>query len=174
MLPSWPQEWLQPENCTLGFDVIISEIAQFETLRLFLLTLKSTLLEIYDQMSSAPTTETAEPQPQLAGFLDMRPTLKWVQFVLPAELTHSLVKLTTLHDKFGLFGEIAEIFLFTPQPEGFIIFHGHLKIPNIDVIVSPQHNLILIKNLNYSSPPIRSAVAPHLPTRRPPALAAHL
>jgi len=29
----------------------------------------------------------------------------------------------------------------------------------------PQHNLILIKNPNYSSLPIRSAAAPHFPTR---------
>jgi len=74
---------------------------------------------------------------------------------------------TTLHDTFGLFGEIAEIFLFTPQPEGFVIFHGHIEIPNIDVIVSSQHNLIQIQNPNYSSLPIWSAVAPHFPTRRP-------
>jgi hypothetical protein len=64
------------------------------------------------------------------------------------------------------FGEIAEIFLFEPQPEGFIIFHGHLEIPNIDVVVSPQHNLIQIKNSKYSSLLIRSAGAPHYPTRR--------
>jgi len=87
--------------------------------------------------------------------------------MLPAELTHSHLKSITLHDTFGLFSEIAEISLFTPQPEGFTIFHGHLKIPNIDTIVSPQHDLILIKNSNYSSLPIRSVVAPHFPTRRP-------
>jgi len=33
MLPGWPEEWLQPETFTPGFDVMISEIAQFETLR---------------------------------------------------------------------------------------------------------------------------------------------
>jgi len=168
MLPGWPQEWLQPETSTPGFDVFISEIAQFETLRLgFLLTLKNTLLKIYDKFSNTPTTETAEPQPQLAHFLDMRPALKWVQFILLAELTHSSMKSTTLQDTFGPFGKIAEIFLFKPQPEGFIIFHGNLKIPNIHVMVSPQHNLIMIKNPNYLSLLIRSAVAPHLTTRRP-------
>jgi len=137
MLPSWPQEWLQPETCTAGFDVIISKIAQFESQRLgFLLTLKSTLLRIYDKLSNTRPTETAEPQLYLAPFLDMRPPLKWIQFILPAELTHSLLKSTTVHDTFGLGSEIAEIFLFAPQPEGFIIFHSHLEIPNIDVIVS--------------------------------------
>jgi hypothetical protein len=87
MLPGWPQEWFQPGTCTLGFDVLINGIAQFETLRLgFLLTLKTTLLEIYDKLSSTPTTEMAEPQPYLAPFLDMRLTLKWVQFILPNNL----------------------------------------------------------------------------------------
>ena len=62
---------------------------------------------------------------------------------------------------------IAEIFLFKARPEGFIIFHGNLEIRNIDVIVSPQHNLIMIKNPNHSSLPIRSAAALHYPTRRP-------
>jgi len=33
--------------------------------------------------------------------------------------------------------------------------------------MSPQHNLIRIKNPTYSSLPIRSAVAFHFPTRRP-------
>jgi hypothetical protein len=78
------------------------------------------------------------------------PVSWWESEVLPVELTHSSVKSTTLQDTFGIFGEIGEIFLFAPKPEGFIIFHGNLKIPNIDVIVSPQHNLILIKNPNYS------------------------
>jgi len=33
MMPGWPEEWLEPETSTPGFDVIISEIAQFVTLR---------------------------------------------------------------------------------------------------------------------------------------------
>ena len=168
MLPIWPQEWLRPETCTAGFDDIISKIVQFESQRLgFLFTLKRTLLEMYDRLLSTLKPELEEPQPNLAPFLDVRMTLKWVQFILPAELTYSLLKSTTLHDTFGPFGEIAEIFLFTPQSEGFIIFHGHLKLPHIDVIVSPQHNLIQIKNPNYSSFQIRSGGAPHFPTRRP-------
>jgi len=107
--------------------------------------------------------------PQLAHLLDMKPALTWVQFILPEELTHSPLQSATLQETFGplgKIGEIAEIFLFKPRPEGFIIFHGNLKIPNIDVILSPQHNLIMIKNPNYSSLPIQSAAAPHYPTRR--------
>ena len=147
---------------------MISEIAQFESQRLgFLFTLKNALLEMHDRLSSTQKPELEEPPSNLAPFLDMKRTLNWVQFILPAELTYSLLKSTTLHDTFGPFGEIAEIFLFAPQPEGFIIFHGHVEIPNIDVIVSPQYNLIQIKNSNYSSLPIRSAGAPHYPTRRP-------
>ena len=168
MLLSWPQECLRLETCTAGFADIISEIAQFESQRLgFMFTLKSTLLEIYNRLLSTQKLETEKPQPNLAPFLDMRLTLKWVQFILPAEFTYSLLKSTTLHDTFGPFGEIAEIFLFTLQPENFIIFHVHLTILNIDVIVSPQNNLIQIKNLNYSSLLIRSAGPPHFPTRRP-------
>jgi len=122
MLRSWPQEGLRPETCTVGFEDIISEIAQFESQRLgILFTLKSILLEIHDELSSTPNIEIAEPQPHLAPFLDMRPPLKWGQLILPAALTHSLLKLTTLHDTFGLFSKIAEIFLFTLQPEGFIM-----------------------------------------------------
>jgi len=78
----------------------------------------------------------------------------------------SVVQSATLQETFGPLGEIAEIFLFKPRPEGFIIFHGSLKTPNIDEILSPQHSLIMIKNPNHSSPPIRSAAAPHYPTRR--------
>jgi len=98
-------EWLRLETCTAGFEDITSEIAQFESKRLgFLFTLKSTLLEIHDKLSSTQKTEIAEPQPHLAPFLDMRSPLKWGQLILPAELTHSLLKLTTLSDTFGLFG----------------------------------------------------------------------
>ena len=44
-MPGWPVEWLQPEISTPGFDVVISEIAEFETLRPgFLNTIKTTLL----------------------------------------------------------------------------------------------------------------------------------
>jgi len=34
MMLGWPVEWLKPEISTPGFDVVISEIAEFETLRL--------------------------------------------------------------------------------------------------------------------------------------------
>ena len=73
----------------------------------------------------------------------------------------------------GPLGEIAEILLFTPRLvftprlEGFIIFHGNLKIPDIDVKMSPQHDLLMIKNPNHSSLWIRSAAALHYPTRKP-------
>ena len=135
MLSGWPEEWLQPETFTPGFDVMISEIAQFETLRLgFLITIKDTLLGVYDKLINTHTTEMAEQQPQLAHLLDNKPALTWVQFILLEEIAHSPLQSTTLQDTFGPLGEIAEIFLFKPRPEGFIIFHGNLKIPNIDVI----------------------------------------
>jgi len=85
----------------------------------------------------------------------------------PEELTHSTLQLATLQATFGSLGEIAEIFLFEPRPEGFIIFYGNLQIPNFDGILSPQHGLIMIKTPSHQSLPIRSTAAPHYPTRRP-------
>jgi len=112
-------------------------------------------------------TEMAIQPPQLAHLLDMEPALTWIQFILPEDLTHSPLQLATLQETFGPLGDIAEIFLFEPRPEGFIIFHGSLQIPNFDGILSPQHSLIRIKNPKHSSPPIRSTAAPHYHTRRP-------
>jgi len=87
--------------------------------------------------------------------------------VLPEDLTHSPLQLATLQETFGPLGEIAEIFLFEPRPEGFIIFHDSLQIPNFDGTLSPQHILIWIKNPKNPSPPISSTAAPHYPWRRP-------
>ena len=49
MMLGWPGDWFQPEISTPRFDVVISEIAEFETLRLgFLITINETLLGVYD------------------------------------------------------------------------------------------------------------------------------
>ena len=96
----------------------------------------------------------------------MELTLGWLQFILPVELAFSFPKSVILRDTLGPFGEIAEIFEFGPQPEGFIIFHDHPEIPSINVVMSPQHNLIQIKNPRYTSSPLWSAGAPHYPNRR--------
>jgi len=100
MLPNWPQEWLRPETCTAGFDDIISEIAKFESQRLgFLFTLKNTLLRMHDRLlTRALKPELEEPPPNLTPVLDMKLTLNCLQFILPAKLTYSLLKSTTLHD----------------------------------------------------------------------------
>jgi len=137
--------------------VVINEIEEFETLRLgFLITINETLLGVYDRLTNPQGTATATQLPQPAHFLDMKPALTWIQFILPEDLTHSPLQLDTLHDTFGPLGEIAEIFLFEPRPEGFIIFHDSLHIPNFDGILAPQHSLIRIKNPKHSSPPIRA------------------
>jgi len=168
MLLGWPGDRLQPEIFTPGFDVVISEVPEFQTLRLgFLITIKETLLAVYNRLTNPHRTTTATQLPQLAHFLDMKPALTWIQFILPEDLTHSPLQLATLHDTFGPLGEIVEIFLFDPRPEGFIIFHDRLHIPNFDGILAPQHSLIRIKTPKYSSPPICSTAAPHYPTRRP-------
>jgi len=168
MMLGWPGDWLEPEISTPGFDVVISEIAEFETLRLgFLITIKETLLGVYDKLTNPHMTEMAIQPPQFAHHLDMKLALTWIQFILPEEFTQSPLQLATLQETFGPLGEIAEFFLFKPRPEGFIIFHGSLQITNFDGILSPQHSLIMIKNPKHSSPLILSAAAPHYPTRRP-------
>ena len=135
MMPGWPVQWLQPEISTPGFDVVISEIAEFETLQLgFLITMTETLLGVYDKLTKTHMTEMTNQPPQLAHLLDMKPALTWVQFILPEELTHSSLQSNILQETFGPLGEIAEIFLFKPQPEGFIIFYDSLKISNFDEI----------------------------------------
>ena len=167
-MPDWPGECLQPEISTPGFDVVISEIAEFETLRLgFLSTIKETILTVYDKLTNPNMTESTNHLTQLAHLLDIKPALTWIQYILPEELTHSTLQLATFQTTFGSLGEIAEIFLFEPRPEGFIIFYGSLQISNFDGILSPQHCLIMIKNPSHPSLPICSTAAPHYPTRRP-------
>jgi len=167
-MPGWPGECLQPEISAPEFDVVISEIAEFETLRLgFLNTIKETILAVYDKLTNPNMTESTNHPPQLAHLLDIKPALTWIQYILPEELTHSTLQLATLQATFGSLGEIAEIFLFEPRPEGFIIFYGSLQILNFDGILSPQHGLIMIKNPSHPSLPIQSTAAPHYPTRRP-------
>jgi len=161
MLLGWPGDRLQPEIFTPGFDVVISEIADFETLRLgFLITIEKTLLGVYYRLTNPHGTATATQLPHLAHFLDMKPALPWIQFILPEDLTHSPLQLATLHDTSGPLGEIAEIVLFKPRPECFIISHDNLHIPNFDGILVPQHSLIRIKNPKHSSPPICSTKPP--------------
>ena len=164
MLLNWPADRLQPD-IKLSED---EENAEFGTRRLgFLTTIKETLLGVYDRHTNPQGTAKATHMPQLAHFLDMKPALTWNQFILPEDLTHSPLQLVTLHNTFGPLGEITEIFLFKPRPEGFIIFHDSLYIPNFDGIMAPQQILIRIKNPKHSSAPISSAAAPHYPTRRP-------
>jgi len=151
----WPGECLQPEICTPGFDLVISEMAEFETLRLgFLHTIKETILTVYDKLTNPNTTELTNHPPQLAHLLDIKSALTWIQYKLPEESTHSIIQLATLQATFGSLGDIAEILLFEPRFEGFIIFNGRLQIPNFDGILSPHHGLIMIKNPSYPSPPI--------------------
>jgi len=112
MMPGWPVEWLQPEISTPGFDVVISEIAEFATLRLgFLTTVKETLLGVYDKLTNAHTTERVNQPPQFAHLLDMKPALTWIQYLLPENLLHSPLQSATLQETFGPLGEIAEISL---------------------------------------------------------------
>jgi hypothetical protein len=164
----WPKEFLQPETSTPEFNSVISEIAEFETLRLgFFQMVKETILSVYDNLTNSDRTEPIKSPPKMLPLLGTQSTLTWIQYELPAELTLPLLQLSTLQATFGLVGDIAEIFLFKPRPAGFIIFHDSVQIPNCEEILAQRQGLIKIKNPSHSSLPIRSSLAPHYPTRRP-------
>jgi len=168
MLQTWPGERLQLGVATLGLEGLLSEIAEFEARRLgFLITTKETLLEVCETLYNPRGAATATYTPRLTHFLDLKPTVTWIQFVLPEDLTHPPLHLTALHETLGPLGDINEIFLFKPRPEGFIIFNGNLHFPNIDGIMTPQRTWIGIHNPQHPSAPICSATSPHYPTRRP-------
>jgi len=134
----------------------------------FLRTLKEIFLKMHDRLSAYTDVPEIEEQPvQLASFLNMRPQMGWVQYILPPELTFSPLMFVTLHDNPGHFGEIAEIFQFGVYLEGFIVFHGNPFIPNIDVVMLPEHNLIQIKDPHHTATPLQFSRASHWPTRRP-------
>jgi len=109
----WPKEILQPETSTPEFNLVISEIAEFETMRLgFLHMIKETILSVYDNLTNPNMTEPTNLPPQIKPLLDTKPALTWIQYEFPEELTHSILQLPTLQATFGLLGDIAEIFLF--------------------------------------------------------------
>jgi len=63
----WPGECLQSEISTLGLNLVISEIAEFQTLWLgFLHTIKETILTVYDKLTNPNATELTNHPPQLA------------------------------------------------------------------------------------------------------------
>jgi len=164
----WPTVFLQPETSTLEFDLVISEIAEFEIKRMdFLHMVKETIMSVYDTLTNPDRIEPNNCPPKLLPLLGTQSALTWIQFELPEGSTLPLLQLPTLQATFGLVGEIAEIFPFEPGPVGFIIFYDSVQIPNCEGILAQRHGLIKIKNPSYSSPPIRSSRAPHYPTRRP-------
>ena len=94
---------------------MISEIAEFEILRLgFWHMIKETILTVYDNLTNPNMIESTNLPPQINLLLDTKPTLTWIQYKLPEELTHSIPQLATLQATFGLIGDIAEIFVQTP------------------------------------------------------------
>jgi len=164
----WPKEFLQPETSTPEFNSVISEIAEFETVRLgFLHMVKETILSVYDNLTNPDRMEPINYPPKILPLLSTQSALTWIQYELPEELTLPLLQLPTLQATFGLVGDLAEIFLSEPRPVGLIIFYGSVQIPNCEGILTQRHGLIKIKNPSYPSPPIRSSRTPHYPTRRP-------
>jgi len=168
VLQTWPGERLQLGVTTLGFEGPLSEFTEFEARRLgFLTTTKETLLEVCETLFNPKRIATATYTPRLAHFLDLKPAVTWIQFMLPEDLTHPPLQYADLHETFGPLGDINEVFLFKPRPEEFIIFNGNLHFPNIDGIMTPQRTWIGIHNPQHPSAPVCSATSPHYPTRRP-------
>jgi len=166
-LQEWPSMFLQPEISTPGFNSVISEIAKFETKRMgFILMVNETILSIYDTLIN-PDRKPDNCLPKPVPLLGSQSALTWIQFELPEGFTLPLQQLSALETTFGLVGDIAQIFIFKPEPVGFIIFYDTVQIPNCEEILAQSHGLIRIKNPRYSSPPIRFSRAPHYPTRRP-------
>jgi hypothetical protein len=166
-LREWPRMFLQPETSTPGFNSVISEIAEFETKRMgFLLMVKETIFSIHDTLIN-PDRKLDKCLPKPVPLLGTQSALTWIQFELPEGLTLPDLQLSALETTFGLVGDIAQIFIFKPEPVGFIIFYDTVKIPNCEEILAQSHGLIRIKNPSYSSPPIRFSRTPHYPTRRP-------
>jgi len=162
LLQTWPGERLQLGATTTRVEGLLGELAEFETRRLgFLITTKEILLEVCETLYNPRRATTATHTPQLTHFLDLKPTVTWIQVVLPEDLTHPRLQLKALHQTLGLLGDINEIFLFKPRPEGFIIFNGNLHFPNIDGILTPQRTWIGINNPQHPSAPIRTATSPH-------------
>ena len=125
--------FLQPETSTPGFNSVISEIAEFETKRMgFLLMVKETILSIYDTLTNPDRFKPDNRLPKPVPLLGTQSALTWIQFELPEGLTLPLLQLPALQTTFGLVGDIAEIFIFEPEPVGFIIFYDTVKIPNCE------------------------------------------
>jgi len=168
MLQTWPGERLQLRATTMRVGGLLGEIAEFETRRLdFLIQTKATLVEVSETLYNPRGAAKATHLPQLIHFLDLKQTVAWIQVVLPEALTNPRLQRATLHQTLGLLGRINEIFLFTPRPEGFIIFNGNLHLPNIEGIMTPQRTWIWINNPHHPSAPINNATSPHYPTRKP-------
>jgi len=168
MLQTWSGERLELRATTSRVEGLPGEIAEFEVRRLgFLITTKETLSEICETLYNPRGAVTATHTPQLVHFLDLKPTVTWIQFALPEDLTHPPLQLAVLHETLGPLGDINEILLFKPRPEGFIIFNVNLHFPNIDGIMTPQSTWTGINNPQHPSTPICTATSPHYPTRRP-------
>jgi len=66
----WPKVFLQPEASTLEFNLVISEIAEFETKRLgFLHMVRKTILSVYDTLTNPDRIEPKNCLPKLLPLL---------------------------------------------------------------------------------------------------------
>jgi len=113
MLLTWPAERLHMGATTTRVEGLLGEITEFEARRLcFLITTKETLLEVCETLYNPRGAATATRTPQLVHFLDLKPTVTWIQVVLPEDLTHPRLQVAALHQTLGPLGDINEIFLF--------------------------------------------------------------
>jgi len=138
----WPKMFLQPETSTPEFNSVIDENAEFETKRMcFLHMVKETILSVYDTLTNPNRLKPDNSLLKLVPLLGTQSALTWIQFELPEGLTLRLLQLPALQTTFGLAGDIAEIFIFEPEPVGFIIFYDTVQIPNCEGILAQRHGL---------------------------------
>jgi len=82
----WPKEFLQSETSTPEFNSVISEIAEFETMRLgFLHMTKETIQSVYDNLTNPDRIAPKNYQPKIIPFLGTQPALTWIQYELHRE-----------------------------------------------------------------------------------------
>jgi len=91
-ISEWPKAFLQPETSTPEFNLVISEIAEFETKRMgFLHMVKETILSVYDTLTNPDRPEPNNGPPKLSPLLGTHSALNWIQFELPEGLTLPLL-----------------------------------------------------------------------------------
>jgi len=80
ILETWPSERLRQRATTMRIDGLLGELAEFQARRLdFLIATRATLLEVCENLYNPEGVATATHLPQRVHFLDLKPTVTWIQ-----------------------------------------------------------------------------------------------